>query len=111
MDPFLPKFRRMPTANAEGSIESESSIGKLLGETRVFRHPSDRPRVPAFAVGMRRDSKRNALGVATTWSAIETAVDLMFWVDLGLNFLTGIDESPLHVIYDIKIVARSYLEM
>ena len=53
---FSVTFRRMPTANAEGQIESEGSVGKVSGATR--RHESS-----AFAVGMRRDvGKKKALG-------------------------------------------------
>ena len=53
VDLFLETFRRMPTANAEGWIESEGSIGKV-SVRRVFV-PSDRQRSSACAVGVRRN--------------------------------------------------------
>ena len=51
----------MPTANAEGEIESEGSIGKVSGETHL-EVPSGSHGPSAVAVGMLRDTEKNALG-------------------------------------------------
>ena len=59
-DLFLASFRRMPTANAEGQIESEGGIGRASAR-RVFRVPSDRRGSSAFAVGMRRNFEKKTI--------------------------------------------------
>ena len=76
-------FRRMPTANAEGSI------GKVSAR-HVSRLPSARHGPSAFAVGMRRDIKKNRRSSASTTSDIakcEHAVGAC--VGGGVNSKTG----------------------
>ena len=34
----------------------------------------------------------------------------VFWVDLFLNFNTGYDEGPLHVVYSRTLIAKDYLK-
>jgi len=43
------------------------------------------------------------------WKGFELFVDLCFWLDLFLNFFTGIDDGPLHTIYDQRCVIQAYM--
>ena len=52
----------MPTANADGEIKSEGSVGEV-SVRRVFGLPSDRHGSSAFAVKMPRDIEGNIVMV------------------------------------------------
>ena len=66
---LLTAFRRMPTANAEGSLKSQGSIGKLSVRCVLRYLQVDRgPR--AFAVGMLREIEKKTLGPRPARSAI-----------------------------------------
>ena len=56
---FVTTFRRMPTASAEGQIESEGDIGKVSGETRLQGTLQIGTRPSAFAVGTPRNVAKN----------------------------------------------------
>ena len=50
-------FGGMPTANANGWIESEGSIGEVSAR-RIYRQPSDRLGSPPFAVGIQKKRRQ-----------------------------------------------------